>query len=78
MSALKYFLMLLGAVVFGSAGALVAYDIYLSEQLRQLLSQNKTDESGADLKSGQTRNTLRKSLTLRMNFLGGHAGQGLR
>jgi hypothetical protein len=78
MSALKWLLMLVGAAVFGSAGAVVAYDIYLSEQLRRLLSRNKTDESGADLKSGQTRNTLRKSLTLRMNFLGGHAGQGLR
>lgn len=78
MSALKWLLMLVGAAVFGSAGALVAYDIYLSEQLRQLLSRNKTDETGADLKGAETRNTLRKSLTLRMNFHGGHAGQGLR
>ena len=78
MLALKYFLMLLGAAVFGSAGALVAYDIYLSEQLRRLLSRNKTDESGADLKSGETRNTLRKSFTWRMNFFGLHAGQDLR
>jgi hypothetical protein len=50
MSALKWLLMLIGAALFGSAGALVAYDIYLSEQLRQLLSRNKTDESGADLR----------------------------
>jgi regulator of protease activity HflC (stomatin/prohibitin superfamily) len=47
MLALKYLLMLVGAGLFGSAGALVAYDIYLSEQLRRLLSRNKTDESGA-------------------------------
>jgi hypothetical protein len=38
MSALKWLLMLVGAALFGSAGALVAYDIYLSEQLRRLLS----------------------------------------
>ncbi len=47
MSALKWLLMLVGAGLFGSAGALVAYDVYLSEQLRRLLSRNKTEESGA-------------------------------
>ena len=52
MAVLRWLLMLVGAVAFGSAGALVAYDIYLSEQLRQLLSRNKTDESGADVKPG--------------------------
>jgi regulator of protease activity HflC (stomatin/prohibitin superfamily) len=49
MLALKYLLMLVGAGLFGSAGALVAYDIYLSEQLRRLLSRNKTDEPGAEV-----------------------------
>jgi regulator of protease activity HflC (stomatin/prohibitin superfamily) len=49
MLALKYLLMLVGAGLFGSAGALVVYDIYLSEQLRRLLSRNKTDESGAEV-----------------------------
>src|SRR5438128_6930462 len=49
MLALKYFLMLLGAGLFGSAGALVAYDIFLSEQLRRLLSRDKRDESGAEV-----------------------------
>jgi regulator of protease activity HflC (stomatin/prohibitin superfamily) len=49
MLALKYLLMILGAVLFGSAGALVAYDIFLSEQLRRLLSRGKTDESGAEV-----------------------------
>ena len=78
MLALKYFLMLVGAGLFGSAGALVAYDIYLSEQLRRLLSRNKTDESGADLRVRAARKPARKGLTLRVNFLGGHAGQGFR
>jgi hypothetical protein len=49
MVALKWLLMLVGAGLFGSAGALVAYDIYLAEQLRRLLSRNKTDESGAEV-----------------------------
>src|SRR4030088_1066037 len=49
MLALKYLLMILGAGLFGSAGALVAYDIYLSEQLRRLLSRNKTDQAGAEV-----------------------------
>jgi len=49
MLALKYLLMILGAGLFGSAGALVAYDIFLSEQLRRLLSRDKTDESGAEV-----------------------------
>jgi regulator of protease activity HflC (stomatin/prohibitin superfamily) len=49
MLALKWLLMLVGVGLFGSAGALVAYDIYLSEQLRRLLSRNKTDESGVEV-----------------------------
>ena len=49
MSALKWLLMLVGAGLFGSAGALVAYDIFLSEQLRRLLSRGKRDESGAEV-----------------------------
>jgi regulator of protease activity HflC (stomatin/prohibitin superfamily) len=49
MLALKYLLMILGAGLFGSAGALVAYDIFLSEQLRRLLSRGKTDEPGAEV-----------------------------
>jgi len=36
MLALKYLLMILGIALFGSAGALVVYDIYISEQLRRL------------------------------------------
>src|ERR1700730_9950689 len=49
MLALKWLLMILGAGLFGSAGALVAYDIFLSEQLRRLLSRGKTDEPGAEV-----------------------------
>ena len=78
MAALRWLLMLVGAVAFGSAGALVAYDIYLSEQLRRLLSRNKTDESGADLKSGTSRKPKRNGFALRVSFLGGSAGQGFR
>ena len=49
MLALKWLLMILGAGLFGSAGALVAYDIFLSQQLRRLLSRGKTDESGGEV-----------------------------
>ncbi len=49
MLALKYLPMVLGVALFGSAGALAAYDIYLSEQLRRLLSRRKSDESGAEV-----------------------------
>jgi regulator of protease activity HflC (stomatin/prohibitin superfamily) len=45
MLALKYLLMILGAALFGSAGALVVYDIFLSTQLRRLLRRHTTDES---------------------------------
>ena len=47
MLALKYLLMILGVGLFGSAGALVVYDIYISEQLRRLLARSKTTEAGA-------------------------------
>jgi len=43
MLALKYLLTFLGAALFGSAGALVAYDIFLSAQLRWLLRRNTAD-----------------------------------
>jgi regulator of protease activity HflC (stomatin/prohibitin superfamily) len=48
MLALKYLLMILGLGLFGSSGALVAYDVYLSEQLRRLLARNRTGEPGAE------------------------------
>jgi hypothetical protein len=40
---LKYLLVSLGIVLFGSSGALVAYDIYLSSQLRQLLGRRRRE-----------------------------------
>lgn len=40
----KTLLMILGVSLFGSAGALVAYDIYLSSQLRRLLHRRATRE----------------------------------
>ena len=49
MVALKYLLMILGAGLFGSAGALVAYDIFISAQLRRLLRRNTMDETGAEV-----------------------------
>jgi hypothetical protein len=36
--AFRYLLIISGLVLFGSTGALVAYDVYLSAQLRRLLS----------------------------------------
>jgi hypothetical protein len=78
MLALKYLLMLVGAALFGSAGALVAYDIFLSEQLRRLLSRNKTEGPGAEAKARAEQNRARNHLALKVNFLGGSAGQGLR
>jgi hypothetical protein len=44
MLALKYLLIILGLGLFGSAGALVVYDVYLSEQLRRLLARSKTSD----------------------------------
>src|SRR5258708_26396489 len=49
MLALKYLLLILGAGLFGSAGGLVAYDVFLSAQLRRLLRRNTTDETGAEV-----------------------------
>ena len=48
MLALKYLLMILGLGLFGSSGALVAYDIYISEQLRRLLARSEPGEPGAE------------------------------
>lgn len=78
MLVLKYLLMILGVGLFGSASALAVYDIYLSAQLRRLLRRNSTDESGADLRARVPRTPLRNHFTLRANFPGATAGQGLR
>src|SRR5438067_4373007 len=45
MVALKYLLAILGIGLFGSAGALVVYDVYISSQLRRLL--RRSSEEGA-------------------------------
>jgi len=46
MAALKWLLAILGLVLFGSAGALVVYDVYVASQLRRLLKRKS--EGGAD------------------------------
>src|ERR1700732_4419040 len=48
MLALKYLLVILGIGLFGSSGALVAYDVYLSSQLRRLLGRRRRDEAAAE------------------------------
>jgi hypothetical protein len=58
MLALKYLLMILGVVLCGSAGALVVYDVYISEQLRRLLARRTTGETG-----GETGITARRHRT---------------
>jgi hypothetical protein len=78
MLALEYLLMILGAALFGSSGALVAYDIFLSEQLRRLLSRGKKHERRAHAKVCVPRNLARRHLSLRLNFPGHTAGQSLR
>ncbi len=60
MLALKYLLMILGVGLFGSAGSLVVYDIYISEQLRRLLARSKTTEAGTT--SADTALTARRPL----------------
>ena len=49
MLALKYLLMILGVGLFGSAGALVAYDIFLATQLRRLLRGRAGGEADAEV-----------------------------
>lgn len=46
MVALRWLLVILGLGLFGSAGALVVYDIYISSQLRRLLSRERPEEGG--------------------------------
>jgi regulator of protease activity HflC (stomatin/prohibitin superfamily) len=47
MIALKYLLAILGIGLFGSAGALVVYDVYVSSQLRRLLRRSGEEGAGA-------------------------------
>src|SRR5258707_10353361 len=46
MLALKYLLVILGIGLFGSSGALVVYDVYLSSQLRRLLGRRRDKTPG--------------------------------
>src|SRR6266404_5173038 len=46
MLALKYLLVILGIGLFGSSGALVVYDVYLSSQLRRLLGRRRDKTTG--------------------------------
>jgi regulator of protease activity HflC (stomatin/prohibitin superfamily) len=48
MLVLKYLLMILGAGLFGSAAALVIYDIYLASQLRRLLGRSTPGAGSAE------------------------------
>ena len=48
MLVLKYLMMILGAGLFGSAAALVIYDIYLASQLRRLLGRTKRSEGATE------------------------------
>jgi len=41
MAALKWLLAIFGLVLFGSAGTLVAYDVYVASQLRRLLQPKR-------------------------------------
>jgi hypothetical protein len=43
MLVLKYLLVILGVGLFGSSGALVVYDIYLSSQLRRILGRRRKE-----------------------------------
>jgi hypothetical protein len=47
MAALKWLLAILGLVLFGSAGALVVYDVYVASQLRRLLKRKSERRAGA-------------------------------
>lgn len=47
MFGIKYLLMMVGLGLFGSSGTLVAYDVYVSEQLRRVLRRNRTVPSHA-------------------------------
>ena len=46
MVALKWLLVIAGLGLFGSAGALVAYDVYVASQLRRLLKRKSEEEGG--------------------------------
>jgi hypothetical protein len=66
MLALKFLLMILGIGLFGSASALVVYDIFLSEQLRRLLCWHKSSKSRMD--SPRTEEETKKAVERNISF----------
>jgi hypothetical protein len=52
MIALKWLLVIVGIGLFGSAGALVVYDVYVSAQLRRLLRRSSEGERGGSWERG--------------------------
>ncbi|MGB2621920.1 MAG: hypothetical protein WA857_04875 [Candidatus Acidiferrum sp.] len=65
MLGLKYLLMILGLGLFGSASALVAYDVYLSEQLRRVLTRRMTSRDGAKAEGNRAHGAIRLQITSR-------------
>ncbi|HEV2195192.1 MAG TPA: SPFH domain-containing protein [Candidatus Acidoferrum sp.] len=72
MLALKYLLMILGVGLFGSAGALVAYDIFLATQLRRLLGGHAGGEAAAEVGplAGRPFRPVRARLALQLAVVG--------
>jgi regulator of protease activity HflC (stomatin/prohibitin superfamily) len=71
MLALKYLLVLFGVGLFGSAGALVVYDVYLSEQLRKLIGRRASGDSSGEvqvLESALPPRTVRWRLALQLTI----------
>ncbi|HVH71618.1 MAG TPA: SPFH domain-containing protein [Candidatus Dormibacteraeota bacterium] len=72
MLALKYLLMILGVGLFGSAGALVAYDVFLATQLRRLLGGRAGGEAAGEVEplAGRPFRPVRARLALELAALG--------
>ena len=71
MLALKYLLMILGVGLFGSAGALVAYDVFLATQLRRLLGGSGGGDAAAEVApAGRLFRPVRARLALQLAAAG--------
>jgi regulator of protease activity HflC (stomatin/prohibitin superfamily) len=70
MLALKTLLMILGVGLFGSAVAVVAYDIYLATRLRWLLEQTTAAEGGAAALPPRPFGSVRWELARKLALLG--------
>src|SRR5207245_6303166 len=70
--ALKSLLIILGVGLFGSAGALVAYDVFLATQLRRLLRGRAGGEAAAEVGplAGRPFRPVRARLALRLAAVG--------